>query len=184
MDCGANSCCAKPALPDKSFPSNLKCSAFCREYDPVLTRQDAVEPKPVQTVGLRTWQKPALESLISSLRVSALELQPFATGDLVIYTVSKQSPHPGPRARAVQPSPLGEDYAYVVDKFWIVARMMDPHHVMLATRTGKTHVVSCDDPLLRKANWWQKLRHRDRFPTVEVLKKIHGSNSALLREAH
>jgi len=48
----------------------------------------------------------------------------YKPGDLVIYTVTKQSPHPGPRARGIQPSEGGEDYAYVVDKFWMVLEVL------------------------------------------------------------
>ncbi|HCP13380.1 MAG TPA: hypothetical protein DIT89_13690 [Planctomycetaceae bacterium] len=93
----------------------------------------------------------------------------YKPGDLVIYTVSKQSPHPGPRARSIHPSESGEDYAYVVDKFWIVVELLADGQLILATRKGKRRTVAATDPLLKKAGWWQRLRHRRRFPAKELL---------------
>lgn len=101
----------------------------------------------------------------------------YEAGDLVVYTVSKQSPHPGPRARSVQPATLGEDYSYVVDKFWMVASLEEGEKLLIVTRKGKTRLVSASDPLLRKANWWQRFRYRDRFPDTEVLNSVKASAS-------
>ena len=93
----------------------------------------------------------------------------YKPGDLVIYTVTKQSPHPGPRARGIQPSEGGEDYAYVVDKFWMVLEVLGDDQLLLATRRGKRRTVLITDPMLRKAGWWQRLRYRNRFPGRELL---------------
>ena len=93
----------------------------------------------------------------------------FLPGDLVIYTVSKQGLHPGPGARDIQPVPNGEDYTYVVDKYWMVQGFSDSGRIIIVTRRGKTREVTAGDPLLRKATWWQRLRYRDRFPSPEVL---------------
>jgi len=101
--------------------------------------------------------------------VPELRNNPYRPGDLVIYTVSKQSPTPGPRARAIHPSESGEDYTYVVDKFWMVSEVIGDDRVQIVTRRGKTRTVSVDDPLLRKAGWWQRFRYRDRFPGPETL---------------
>jgi hypothetical protein len=98
----------------------------------------------------------------------------FESGDLVIYTLTKQSPHPGPRARSIHPSESGEDYSYVVDKFWMVSRVTDDRQIEIVTRKGKTRTVDVTDPLLRKATWWEKLRYRNRFPTHDVLKSADG----------
>jgi hypothetical protein len=98
----------------------------------------------------------------------------FQPGDLVIYTVSKQGLRPGPRAREIQPVPNGEDYTYVVDKFWMVQQLAEGDRLIIITRRGKTREVSCSDPLLRKASWWQKLRFRDRFPAPDLLAAQNG----------
>ena len=108
---------------------------------------------------------------VSMIVVEAVALQNhvFQPGDLVIYTLSKQSAHPGPRARSVHPAELGDDYSYIVDKFWMVAGIDAPDQVRLVTRKGKLRTVSASDPLLWKANWWQRFRYRTRFPDPEVL---------------
>lgn len=93
----------------------------------------------------------------------------FQTGDLVIYTLPKQGPTPGPRARSVHPSRKGDDYSYLVDKFWMVAEVLPENKLRLVTRRGKSRVISADDPLLHKAGWWQRFRNRGRFPVPEVL---------------
>lgn len=102
-------------------------------------------------------------------RVSALRNHNYQPGDLVVYTMPKMSPHPGPRARSIHPAQMGDDYSYVVDKFWMVASLLDNGSVLLVTRKGKTRVVAGDDPLLRKAGWWVRFRYSDRFPSPDVL---------------
>lgn len=93
----------------------------------------------------------------------------YKSGDLVVYTISKLSPQPGPRARSVLPLECGDDYSYVVDKYWMVVEADENGKVLIVTRTGKTRTVSASDPLLRKASWWQLLRFRDRFPRADLL---------------
>lgn len=111
-------------------------------------------------------------------RASSLQNHRFQSGDLVIYTLTKQSPHPGPRARSIHPSESGEDYSYVVDKFWMVAQMINNHQLQLVTRKGKTRIVELTDPLLRKANWWEKFRHRNRFPSIDILESMNKPGSS------
>ena len=91
-------------------------------------------------------------------------LQP---GDWVIYRKSKQSPAPGPRAQQVLPSTKGDIYSYVVDKFWIVADVVNGSHVRLKTRRGKEHVIPMDDQNLRPLSFWQRWLYRRRFQEVE-----------------
>ncbi len=89
----------------------------------------------------------------------------FAVGDRVIYRREKHSTHPGPRARNIDPAPLGELYSYEVDKFWTVQRV-ENGNLVLVTRRGKTHSVKADDPRLRRANLWERLVHGSRFPQI------------------
>lgn len=93
----------------------------------------------------------------------------YRSGDLVIYTLSKMSRHPGPRARSIQPARLGDDYNYVVDKFWRVAGVLPNDQVVIVTRRGKTRTVDADDPLLKPAGWWTRWVNRNRFPDDEAL---------------
>lgn len=91
----------------------------------------------------------------------------YHPGDLVIYRRTKHSQHPGPRAQSVSPAANGDEYTYVVDKFWMVDQVGDDGSLTIRTRRGKTHTVSPDDPSLRKANWWERFWHRDRFPAAD-----------------
>lgn len=88
----------------------------------------------------------------------------YKRGEPVIYRVTKASVKPGPRAQHVAPSPQGELYSYLIDKFWVVAEILDGGRVLLRTRRGKEHVISQDDPNLRTARWWERLLYRGRFP--------------------
>jgi len=84
-------------------------------------------------------------------------------GDRVVYRKPKVSTRPGPRAAEIQARPHGEDYAYVVDKYWIVTRVMEDGTVEVRTRRGKVHRVKGDDPSLRRAGWLDRLRGREQY---------------------
>lgn len=100
----------------------------------------------------------------------------FQPGDLVVYAMPKMGPHPGPRARSIHPTEMGDDYSYVVDKYWMVTAVRDDGQLLVITRTGKTHVLNPHDPLLRKAGWWTRLRFRNRFPVM--LPPSSGGNAS------
>ncbi len=90
----------------------------------------------------------------------------FAPGDPVIYSVTKQSNHPGPRARSISASGTGDVYTYVVDKFWRVKRIMENGDLLLVTRRGKEHQVNPADPLLKRPNLLQRWLLASRFPAI------------------
>ena len=87
----------------------------------------------------------------------------FKKGDWVVYRRLKVTTSPGPRAQKVDASAHGDDYMYFVDKFWIVADVRADHKLLLKTRRGKTHLVGDDDPNLRNASLWERIRYRARF---------------------
>jgi len=95
-----------------------------------------------------------------------MRAQQFKKGDPVIFTKTKFSQHPGPRAENIDPSSHGETYSYLVKKFWTVLEPQD-NHLLVQTRRGKTHRVALDDPALRAPSWWEQLRYRDRFPRLD-----------------
>jgi len=88
----------------------------------------------------------------------------YKQGDRVIYTVYKRSDSPGPRAKKVFPAANGDMYSYRVDKFWVIDEIQDDGKLLLRTRRGKTHLISPDDPQLRRARWWERLWYNFRFP--------------------
>ena len=104
----------------------------------------------------------------------------FRPGDYVIYRKTKFSSQPGPRATDVRPSPNGDTYNYIVDKFWIVRHVADDGTLTLQTRRGKTHRVSADDPLLRRPNFFERWRYRDRF---EFSDAMDAGDSGLMKSA-
>jgi transposase InsO family protein len=93
----------------------------------------------------------------------------YSEGDPVVYAMSKTSRRPGSRARSIHPSGRGDDYRYVVDKYWRVARVLREDSLLLTTRRGKVREVSTGDPLLRPARWWEKLLRRSRFPDAQTV---------------
>lgn len=91
----------------------------------------------------------------------------YQTGDWVIYRMQKVSTSPGPRAQDVMPSPRGEDYSYLVDKYWVVDEVQGNGQLVLKTRKGKTHIVGIEDPNLRHPRWWERWLLAGRFRAVE-----------------
>ncbi len=104
----------------------------------------------------------------------------YKKGEPVIYRLMKTSTRPGPRAQHVDPSPQGELYSYLVDKFWTVAEVMPDRRLRLQTRRGKEHVLSADDPNLRPARWWERLFYRDRFPQLDAAVEMPSPEAAPL----
>lgn len=96
----------------------------------------------------------------------------YEVGDYVVYRMSKYSSHPGPRAQHVHPMAKGENFSYVVDKFWIVAAIEDDGQLRLRTRTGKEHLVTPSDRNLRRANFWERWFKRNRFPELESINSV------------
>lgn len=91
-------------------------------------------------------------------------------GDFVIYRKTKHSNLPGPRAENIQPARNGDTYAYTVDKYWLVQAVLDDGTIVATTRRGKTNLLKSDDPMLHRANWFQKLIYRSRFPMPDQIR--------------
>lgn len=99
-----------------------------------------------------------------------MQQRTYRRGDLVIYRMSKQSLHPGPRARDVAPARFGDLYSYTVEKFWVVADVEpDAGTLRLVTRKGKAHRVDENDPNIRHANWWERWWYGRKFPSLDSL---------------
>ena len=96
---------------------------------------------------------------------SLLNHPKFAVGDCVVFRKTKFSEHPGPRASQIQPAAHGDNYAYTVDKFWVVTEV-DDDEVKVVTRRGKRHRFAADDLRLRPAKLWERLWYRDRYDEI------------------
>lgn len=91
----------------------------------------------------------------------------WSPGDWAVYRKSKRSTSPGPRAANIVATEKGESYTYVVDKFWVVDSVLPDNQIRLRTARGKSHVISVDDPNLRRPSLLQRLFWRDRFREAE-----------------
>ncbi|MDT9546442.1 MAG: hypothetical protein HQ516_04200 [Chlorobium sp.] len=90
----------------------------------------------------------------------------FRVGDPIVYHKPKSSLSPGPRARQVYPLERGEEYHYVVDKFWTVTEVNSDGTIDVITRTGKKHRLSTNDRNITRARLLGSLLFRKRFPSL------------------
>ncbi len=90
-------------------------------------------------------------------------MRQFSVGDKIIYHKPKSSFCPSPRAREVYPLEHGEDYHYIIDKFWEVAQVNNDGTLDVITRTGKKNRLQALDPNITTANPIQHLMYRKRF---------------------
>ena len=91
----------------------------------------------------------------------------YQPGDWVVYRKSKVSSTPGPRAHDVHPTKGGDDYTYIVDKYWVVAKVLEDGQLVLRTPRGKTHQIQPTDPDLRPASFLERWFRRARFVEAE-----------------
>ncbi len=123
-------------------------------------------------LDLHPWSRHGGAGPQQATRIGAM----YQPGDCVIYVAEKHSPHPGPRAEAVQPETNGEGYSYRVKKFWVVLEVRDDS-LVVRTRRGKQRNVSTSDPRLRPARWWEKVLMSSRFPDQAQDKAESSQNS-------
>jgi hypothetical protein len=87
----------------------------------------------------------------------------FKAGDGVVYYKSKKSPSPSLRAQNLRPQKHGEEYSYVIKKYWTVLKV-DRDELIVATRRGKYNRIKIDDPRLHKISLLEKILYFGRFP--------------------
>jgi hypothetical protein len=90
----------------------------------------------------------------------------FRRGDLLIYKKQKHGASPSPKARHIAPAVQAGEFAYVIDKYWVVTGVNDDGTLVARTRGGKSHQLNPKDHNLRRATWWQRLFYRSRFPKL------------------
>ena len=89
-------------------------------------------------------------------------------GDRIVYSKSKVSLQPCRRARFVYPSTHGDNYSYVVDKYWVVADLLADGRLVAKTRRGKMHYLRPDDANLRRAGIAERLLLHGKFPDLAL----------------
>jgi hypothetical protein len=87
-------------------------------------------------------------------------------GDRIVYRKTKFSTQPPARAHHVSASAKGENYVYLIDKYWVVADVLENGVLVAQTRRGKLNQVRPDDPNFRKAGLLESLLHPKRFPVL------------------
>jgi hypothetical protein len=90
----------------------------------------------------------------------------LGVGDPIVYRKQKVSTHPCERAYEVHPAQNGDNYSYIVDKYWTVTEVLSNGQVVAVTRTNKRHYLQPGDPNLHRAKMIERIRYRDRFPRV------------------
>jgi hypothetical protein len=96
----------------------------------------------------------------------AVRAPKVAVGDRIVYRKTKFSQQPGARAHHISASDKGENYSYLVDKYWVVTNVLEDGRLVAKTRRGKLNYVRRDDPNLRKAKLIESLFRRDLFPAL------------------
>ena len=82
----------------------------------------------------------------------------FRVHDVIVYEKPKHGTHPTPRAHDLRPTPQGESYDYVVDKYWIVVETIGDAAVVARTPGGKLHEIDVADPRVRHLTWFERAR--------------------------
>ena len=88
----------------------------------------------------------------------------FHTGAPIVYRVVETSTCPGPEARDIHPAERGELYYYLTHKYWRVEEVRQDGWIVALTPLMEHHYLRRDDPNLRKANLFERLRYAARFP--------------------
>jgi hypothetical protein len=88
-------------------------------------------------------------------------LQPGAP---IVYRVVESSTHPTAEARQIRPAERGELYYYLITKYWRVEEVLQDGWIVALTPLMEHIRLRRDDPNLRKANLFERLRHGARFP--------------------
>ena len=107
-------------------------------------------------------------------------MRDFKTGDTVVYVKQKYSPSPGPRARELRRCSAGDDYTYLVDKYWRVVDYGLNGALKVVTRRGKVHTLSPHDPSLRRPNIWERIVYRTRFPPIQLCRDNIAERSGMI----
>ena len=89
----------------------------------------------------------------------------FSTGEPVVYEEVQQPTN----AQIRQSAQLADsDDSGVVYHFMTVMESREKGTLVLLTQSGKLHVTHNNNPNLRRASWWERLRYPNRFPRIKV----------------
>jgi hypothetical protein len=85
-------------------------------------------------------------------------------GAPVIYQATETSTCPTNEAYDVHPAEHGDYYYYLTNKYWRVEEVRPDGWIVARSALMEHHYLRRDDPNLRKANFFERLRYGGRFP--------------------
>jgi hypothetical protein len=88
----------------------------------------------------------------------------FKLGMLVVYLIQRHSTSPESNAKGVYAAPHGDDYSYYVEEYARVAAVLPEGNLIIHTNTGAQYTLPAEEPMLRRAGWWERLMLRKNFP--------------------
>lgn len=84
----------------------------------------------------------------------------------IVYRMVESSTRPGPEARDIHPAERGDLYYYLITKYWRVEEVLQDGWIVAITPLMEHIYLRRDDPNLRKANLFERLRYGARFPNL------------------
>lgn len=88
----------------------------------------------------------------------------FRAGAPIVYRAIETSTRPGLDAHEVQPAAKGEFYYYVTHKYWRVEEVRPDGIIVARSPLMEQYFLRPNDPNLRKASLFERLRYATRFP--------------------
>lgn len=91
-------------------------------------------------------------------KADTMRMRRFSTGESVVYEEVQQ------RTNAQLPIADAVVYHYMT-----VMESREKGTLVLVTQSGQLHVTHNNNPSLRRASWWERLRHPNRFPRLKAI---------------
>ena len=104
----------------------------------------------------------------------------FKLGMLVVYLIQRHSTSPEPNAKGVYAAPHGDSYSYYVEEYARVAAVLPDGNLIIHTIDGAQHTLPAEEPMLRRAGWWERLMLRKNFPPcTDIVVRIEPDDKIL-----
>lgn len=88
-------------------------------------------------------------------KAETMRMRRFSTGEPVVF-------------EEVQRSMEAENSEGIVVHYMTVMESREKGTLVLLTQSGQLHVTHNNNPSLRRASWWERLRHPGRFPRLSL----------------
>jgi hypothetical protein len=101
-------------------------------------------------------------------------------GMFVVYRSQRHSTSPEPNAKGVYATPHVDDYSYYVEEYARVAAVLPDGKLLICTKNGTQRTLQAEEPLLRRAGWWERLLFRKNFPPcTDIVVRIQPEDKIL-----